>query len=48
MDDLCDVISATQMKFDDVVDSVFPFERADEAIQYLWEGKQVGKLVIKL
>ncbi|KAI5457338.1 hypothetical protein BGZ63DRAFT_417077 [Mariannaea sp. PMI_226] len=47
-DDLCAAISATQMTFDDIIDSVQPFEKADEAVQYIWEGKQVGKLVITL
>ncbi|MBA7494104.1 hypothetical protein ES702_04673 [subsurface metagenome] len=48
MDDLCAAISATQMRFDDIIDSVYTFERADEAIEYIWQGKQVGKLVIRL
>lgn len=48
MDDLCAALSATQMRFDDIIDSVYTFERADEAIEYIWQGKQVGKLVIQL
>lgn len=48
MDDLCEALSATQMQLDDIIDSVYPFEKADEALQFLWEGRQVGKLVIKL
>lgn len=48
LDDLCAAISATQMTFDDIIDSVEPWDKADEALQYLWEGKQVGKVVIKL
>lgn len=47
-DDLIAAISATQMRFDDIVDSVWPFEKADEAIEFIWQGKQVGKLVIEL
>lgn len=46
MDDLCAAITATQMAFDDIIDSTQPFEKAEEAIQYIWEGKQVGKLVL--
>lgn len=46
MDDLCAAITATQMTFDDIIDSTQPFEKAEEAIQYIWEGKQVGKLVL--
>lgn len=48
MDDLCEALSATQTQLEDIIDSVYPFEKADEALQYLWEGKQVGKIVIKL
>ncbi|EOD42991.1 putative alcohol dehydrogenase protein [Neofusicoccum parvum UCRNP2] len=48
MDDLCAALSATEMTFDDIIDSVHSFEKADEAIDYVWRGKQVGKLVIRL
>lgn len=48
MEDLCAAISATGMRFDDIIDTVFPFNQADGAIQYLWEGRQVGKLVVRL
>ncbi|KAH7051356.1 chaperonin 10-like protein [Macrophomina phaseolina] len=48
MDDLCAALSAAQMQFDDIVDQVFQFEQADEAIERIWQGKQVGKLVIRL
>lgn len=48
MDDLCAAISATQMRFDDIIDSISSFEKADEAIEYIWQGKQIGKLVIRL
>lgn len=48
MDDLCAALSAAQMQFDDVIDQVFQFEQADEAIERIWQGKQVGKLVIRL
>ncbi|KJK60911.1 Medium chain dehydrogenases/reductase MDR/zinc-dependent alcohol dehydrogenase-like family protein [Aspergillus parasiticus SU-1] len=47
-DDLCAALSATQIQFDDIIDSVYPFEKADEAIEYIWQGKQVGKLVLRL
>ncbi|KAF1848063.1 alcohol dehydrogenase [Cucurbitaria berberidis CBS 394.84] len=47
-DDLCAAITASQMTFDDIIDSIQPFEKAEEAIQYIWEGKQVGKLVLTL
>lgn len=48
MDDLCAAITATQMTFSDIIDSTRPFEEAEEAIQYIWEGRQVGKLVLTL
>ncbi|OGM45043.1 alcohol dehydrogenase [Aspergillus bombycis] len=47
-DDLCAALSATQIQFNDIIDSVYPFEQADEAIEYIWQGKQVGKLVLRL
>lgn len=45
-DDLCAAVTATQMTFEDIIDSTQPFEKAEEAIQFIWEGKQVGKLVL--
>ena len=48
MEDLCAALSATQMKFDDIIDSVRPFDDAEQAVEYIWQGKQVGKLVIQL
>jgi len=37
-----------QMRFPDIIDSVFPFSQSEEALDYLWKGKQVGKIVIQL
>ncbi|KDN72268.1 hypothetical protein CSUB01_07919 [Colletotrichum sublineola] len=48
LEDLCAAISATKLRFDDIIDAVFEFEQAEEAIRYLWEGRQVGKLVLRL
>ncbi|KAJ0116135.1 chaperonin 10-like protein [Diaporthe amygdali] len=48
LDDLCAALSATRIQFDDIIDSVKPFEDADEAIEYVWQGKQVGKVVLRL
>jgi NADPH:quinone reductase-like Zn-dependent oxidoreductase len=31
-----------------VVDKVFPFEESKEAMQYLWDGKHFGKVVIRV
>lgn len=41
-------ISATQMTFDDIIYSVWSFDKAEEAIEYMWQGKQVGKVVIEI
>lgn len=48
MDDLCAALSATRTQFDDIIDSIKPFEEADGAIEYVWQGKQVGKVVLRL
>ena len=48
MDDLSTALTATNIKFDDIIDSTWPFENADEALQYLWDGLQVGKVVIQV
>ncbi|KAI6814879.1 hypothetical protein KC340_g15986 [Hortaea werneckii] len=48
LDDLCRALKATRIRLDDIIDSVWSFDKADEALQYLWEGKQIGKLVIKI
>jgi len=47
-DELMSAISATQMTFEDILDSVWPFAKSEEAIEFVWQGKQVGKVVIKL
>ncbi|KAL3466889.1 hypothetical protein BJX64DRAFT_301329 [Aspergillus heterothallicus] len=48
MDDLCAALDATQLSLMDIIDSVEPFEKAEEAIEYIWQGKQVGKVVLKV
>ncbi|KAG4285792.1 hypothetical protein FPRO06_07052 [Fusarium proliferatum] len=47
-DELMAAISATQMTFEDILDSTWSFDKADEAIAYVWQGKQVGKVIVKL
>lgn len=27
------------MTFDDIIDSVWPFEKAHEAMEYVWQGR---------
>ena len=34
------------MPLDNIIDAIYPFEKAEEALQSLWEGKVVGKVVI--
>ncbi|KAL8996977.1 MAG: hypothetical protein Q9169_003628 [Polycauliona sp. 2 TL-2023] len=48
MDDLCTALTATKITFDDIIDSTWTFDDANEALQYVWEGKQVGKVVIEI
>lgn len=48
MEDLCSALEATQMQLDDIIDKVYPFDKAEEAVQSLWEGKVIGKVVLRL
>ena len=48
MENICAALEATQMQFDDIIDKVYPFSEAEEAVQSLWEGKVVGKIVLRL
>jgi Zn-dependent alcohol dehydrogenase len=48
LDALCAALSATKIQFDDIIDSVHPFERTEEAIEKVWQGKVVGKVVLEL
>lgn len=48
MEDLCEALAASETELDDLIDKVFPFEQAEEALQFIWEGKQVGKVVLKV
>ncbi len=41
-------ITANGLRFLDVIDRTFKFEQAMEAFEYLWAGKHVGKVVIKM
>ncbi|KAE8361351.1 NAD(P)-binding protein [Aspergillus caelatus] len=45
-DDLMAAISATEMTFEDIIDSVWPFEKSEEAIEFVWQGKQIGKVIL--
>ena len=48
MEDLCAALEATQMQLEDIIDKVYPFDKAEEAVQSLWDGKVIGKVVIRL
>jgi Zn-dependent alcohol dehydrogenase len=48
MEDFCSAVSAPQMQLDDLIDSVWKFEQAEEAVKYIWQGKQIGKLVLRV
>ena len=45
MEDLCATMAAAHIHIDNIIDSVYSFDQAEEAIQYLWEGKHVGKIM---
>lgn len=48
LEDLVTAASTMKMRFFDIIDRVFPFSQSEEALDYLWNGKQVGKIVLKL
>lgn len=48
MQDFCAALSANKTRLDDLIDSVYPFEEAEEAVEYIWQGKQVGKIVLRV
>ncbi|CAI7664190.1 unnamed protein product [Penicillium discolor] len=48
MEDFCAALSVAQTPLDDLVDVIFPFEEAEQAVKYLWLGKQVGKIVLRI
>ncbi|KAL4933392.1 zinc-dependent alcohol dehydrogenase family protein [Aspergillus undulatus] len=47
-DELMAAIEATQMTFEDIIDSTWAFGEAEEAIEFVWRGRQVGKVVVDL
>lgn len=48
MEDLCRAISANKLQLDDIIDRVLPFSEAEQAIEYVWQGKQIGKVVLSV
>jgi threonine dehydrogenase-like Zn-dependent dehydrogenase len=47
-EDMNALISASNIRFEDIIDKRFSFFKAAEALEYLWSGKHVGKVVIEL
>lgn len=43
-----ELIAASGMHFEDIIDRTFAYEDAPQAFEYLWSGKHVGKVVITL
>ena len=41
-------VSANSLRFEDVIDKTFKFEQAAEALEYLWSGQHVGKVIIQV
>ncbi|KAG9255470.1 putative alcohol dehydrogenase [Emericellopsis atlantica] len=48
LNDLTDAVTATNLTFDDIVENVYDFQQAEEAVQRIWEGRQIGKLVLQI
>ncbi|CAG8092998.1 unnamed protein product [Penicillium salamii] len=48
MDDLCAALTAARTPLKDLIDRTFVFEEAEEAVEYIWQGKQIGKIVLCL
>ncbi|KGO72141.1 Polyketide synthase, enoylreductase [Penicillium italicum] len=48
MEDFCAALSTAQIPLHDLIDKVFLFEQAEEAVEYVWQGKQVGKIVLRI
>lgn len=43
-----ELIAATGMRFEDVVDRKFSYDEAPDAFEYLWSGKHVGKVAMEM
>jgi hypothetical protein len=48
LENLNRAVTANGLGFTDVIDRTFPFGRAEEAFDYVWSGKHVGKVVIEM
>lgn len=48
MEDLCKVLSDDETQLCDIVKKTFYFSEADEVLQYVWEERFLGKVVLKV
>jgi NADPH:quinone reductase-like Zn-dependent oxidoreductase len=42
------LIVATDLRFHDVIDKTFSMEDAAAALEHVWSGNHIGKVVIKM
>ena len=42
------VIEVNGLRFGDIIAQKFTFEKAGEAMDYLWSGKHVGKVIVEI
>lgn len=42
------MIEVNELGFEDLIDSRFPFRQAGDALENLWSGKHVGKVIIEI
>jgi len=48
LEDLSSAVTTARITFDDIIDTVYPFDEAQDALAFVWEGRQVGKVVISI
>lgn len=48
MKDLCKVLSTDQTQLRDIIKKTFLFSEANEVLQYVWEERRVGKVVLRV
>jgi threonine dehydrogenase-like Zn-dependent dehydrogenase len=42
------LIEAKQIRLEDIIDRRFGFDEAAEALEYLWNGQHLGKVVLEI
>lgn len=48
MEDFCAALTVSGTRLHDLIDRSFSFEEAEEAVEYVWQGKQIGKIALCL